>query len=101
MSPNTDFQFYAVVIEVAGECVTAERALSEMSFDKIVADIAGGQLEDVKAVFEFNPAEGWSNDVTAEIMEAAFPEQDDEDFSDYSADRITADMAGIKTRVAA
>ena len=76
MSLNTDFQFYAVVIEVAGERITAERSLSEMTFDKIVSDIADGQLEDVLSVFEFNPAEGWCNDVTADVMAAAMPERD-------------------------
>ncbi|MEQ9277766.1 hypothetical protein [Roseibium album] len=100
MSLNNDFQFYTVVCDLDGH-YTPERPLSEMTFDKIVSDIADGQLERVVSVFEFNPAEGWSNDVTADVMAAAIPEQEEEDFSDYSADRITADLAGVQTRVAA
>jgi hypothetical protein len=100
---NNDFQFYAVVCDLDGDDYTPERSLSEMSYDKIVADIADGQLENVKAVFEFNPAEGWCNDVTADVMAAAFPEQDEEgeDLSDYASERITGAVAGVEHRVAA
>lgn len=98
-----DFQFFTVVCETAGTLHTAELELDEMTFGKVVEAIAAGQVENVKAVYEFNPAEGWSNDVTADVMAAAFPEQDEdgEDLSDYSAERITPALAGVETRVAA
>lgn len=40
---------------------------------EIIADIASGQIDRVVAVFEFNPVEGWSRNVTSEI--ADFVEQ--------------------------
>ena len=38
--------------------------------ESIIEDIATGQHENVVAVFELNPVEKWSRDITADIAEA-------------------------------
>ncbi len=103
MSLNTDTSFFSVLCELSGTTYTPEMDVEDLRFSQIVADIQSGQLENVKAVFEFNPAEGWCNDVTADVMAAAFPELEDdgEDFADYSAERVSGAVAGVEHRVAA
>lgn len=43
---------------------------NEDTRESIIEDIATGQIDRVVAVFELNPVEGWSRDLTAEIAEA-------------------------------
>jgi len=102
MSLNTDTTFYSIICTVGQVVVSHEVDLEDMRFNKIVEDIRDGQIEDVVAVFEFNPAEGWSKDVTADVMAAALPEQDqDDDYSDYRAERVSGAVAGVEHRLAA
>jgi len=105
MSLNIDTSFFQVLCDMKGSIYTPETGLEDLRFNQIVSDIQSGQLENVKAVFEFNPAEGWSNDITADVMAAAYPDLEDEgegeDFSDYSADRVSGSVAGVEHRVAA
>jgi len=102
---NTDRTFYSVVCSLEGEAYSRETDLADMDLDRIVRDISDEQIENVIAVFAFNPAEGWANDVTADVLAAAFPEgEDDEgpdgagsgrdDPSDDSGERIGAFEAG-------
>ncbi|WP_346895528.1 hypothetical protein [uncultured Roseibium sp.] len=74
---NPDRTFYSVVCHLNGEAYARETDLVDMDFDQIVRDIADGQIEKILAVFAFNPAEGWANDVTEDVLAAAFPEDDD------------------------
>lgn len=108
MAFNSDRSFFSVIAALSGDAYSAERDVSAMSFGQIVKDIADGQIEDVLTVIEFNPVEGWSNDVTADVLAEAFPEKTDtggieEDFDgvhdgdfgdDYEGDRIGAFEAG-------
>ncbi|WP_417681317.1 hypothetical protein [Roseibium sp.] len=74
---NPDRTFYSVICHLTGEAYARETDLVDMDFDQIVKDIVDGQIEEILAVFAFNPAEGWANDVTEDVLAAAFPEEDD------------------------
>lgn len=74
---NPDRTFYSVICHLRGDAYARETDLIDMDFDRIVKDITDGQIEDILAVFAFNPAEGWANDVTEDVLAAAFPEDDD------------------------
>lgn len=68
-----DRSFYVIVCRgISGEPFANERMLAGMTETAVVADIASGQLEEVLSVFEFNPAEGWSRDVSEDIARAIF-----------------------------
>ncbi|MDN3720189.1 hypothetical protein QW131_15720 [Roseibium salinum] len=66
---------------------------------------ATASWKNVRAVLEFNPAEGWCTDVTGDVMAAAFPEEEgreeSEDWSDYRSERLDGRLAGVSVRVAA
>lgn len=101
---NPDRTFYSVVCHLKGEAYARETDLVDMDFSQIVKDIADGQIEEILAVFAFNPAEGWANDVTEDVLAAAFPEDDDTGsggpsgggslLSEYTGERIGAFEAG-------
>lgn len=101
---NLDRTFYSVICDL-GKCLyTPETDLADMSLGRIIEDVRAGQLEDVRAVLEFNPAEGWCNDVTGVVLEAAFPEHtgtSETDWSDYRGERLDARRAGVSVQVAA
>lgn len=107
MRPNLDTSMFSVICEIENCLYTPEVELADMRRHKLVEDIRTGQLEQVRAVLEFNPVEGWCNDITEDVMRTAFPGHDDlpdrapEDWSDYDADRIECRRAGISARVAA
>jgi hypothetical protein len=104
MSLNLDRTFYSVICDL-GKCLyTPETDLADMSLGQIIRNIQAGQLEDVRAVLEFNPAEGWCNDVTDDVLSAAFPEQDGmlgTGWSDYRDERLDGRLTGVSVRVAA
>lgn len=63
-----DRSFYVIVCRGRdGEPYAAEQCLSDMTAERLVINIASGQIENVRQVFEFNPAEGWSRDVSEDI----------------------------------
>ncbi|POF29654.1 hypothetical protein [Roseibium marinum] len=109
MSLNLDMSFFWVICELEGSLYLPETEFEDMSLRRIVGDIRGGQLENVRAILETNPAEGWCNDITGDVLAAAFPELEpevedgiaDENWSDYSAERLNGRLAGIRVRVAA
>ncbi|WP_269580816.1 hypothetical protein [Roseibium sp. Sym1] len=104
MSLNLDRTFYSVICDL-GKCLyTPETDLADMNLGRIIRDVQAGQLEDVRAVLEFNPAEGWCNDVTDDVLSAAFPEEDDAQetgWSDYGGERLDGRLTGVSVRVAA
>ena len=71
MSPlNFDNSIFAVIVRMRGEPVMIERTLEDAaSLPQTVIDIARGQIEDVEAIIEFNPVEGWSRIITADVAE--------------------------------
>ena len=81
---NLDRTFYSVICHLTGEAYARETDLIDMDFDQIVKDITDGQIEEILAVLAFNPAEGWANDVTEDVLAAAFPEEDDDTGPDGS-----------------
>lgn len=107
MALNLDMSFYSVICELGNCFYTPETDLTDMNLDKIIGDLQAGQLEKVQVVLEFNPAEGWCNDITSAVLSAAFPgtgEDEDEtadNWSDYRDERIDARTAGVQARVAA
>jgi len=104
MALNLDMTFYSVICELGNCYYTPEIDLEQMSLARIIGEVRDGQLEKVRAVLEFNPAEGWCNDVTGDVLSAAFPGDADPpepDWSDYRDERVDARRAGISTVVAA
>ncbi len=101
---NLDRTFYSVICHLRGDAYARETDLVDMDFDQIVKDIIDGQIEEILAVFAFNPAEGWANDVTEDVLAAAFPEADDDTPPDgsqgggepcaYNSERIGVFEAG-------
>ncbi|MCK7613624.1 hypothetical protein [Roseibium sediminicola] len=104
MSLNLDRSFYSVISDL-GKCLyTPEMELDEMSLPQIIRDLRAGQLENVRAILEFNPAEGWCNDVTGDVLAAAFPAEIgtvEPDWSDYHEERLDGHRAGVSVLVAA
>lgn len=104
---NLDMSFYSVICELGNCFYTPETDLADMSLHRIIEDLQAGQLEKIQAVLEFNPAEGWCNDITSAVLSAAFPEigedgeETAENWSDYRTERLTARLAGVTARVAA
>jgi hypothetical protein len=105
MALNLDMTFYSVICELGNCYYTPEIDLEEMNLARIIGEVRDGQFEKVRAVLEFNPAEGWCNDVTGDVLTAAFPEEEQEPtetaWSDYRDERIDARRAGVTSIVAA
>ena len=104
MRLNLDRSYFSVICDFGNALYAPERELAEMTLEEIVSDVRAGQLEDVCAVLEFNPAEGWCNDVTSDVLTAAFPNSDtlgSDDFSDYGRERLDGHRAGVTMRIAA
>jgi hypothetical protein len=109
MSLNLDVSLFSVICELGNCLYVPETDLQDMRLHQIIDDINTGQIENVRAVLEFNPAEGWCNDVTADVLAAAFEQENagkalpdtQENGSDYSSERIDGPRAGVAVRVAA
>ncbi|WP_305986094.1 hypothetical protein [Roseibium sp. MMSF_3544] len=108
MKVDLDTSFFSVVCELGNALYTPEIDLTDMRVGQLIEDIRTGQYENVRAVLECNPVEGWCNDITEDVLTAAFPETSDgeshiqeEDWSDYRRDRIDAWRAGVVSRAAA
>jgi len=101
---NLDRTFYSVICDLGNCYYTPELDLADMGMKQIVEDVRAGQFERVLAVLEFNPVEGWCNDVTEPVLAQAYP--DDEtisnfDWSDYRSEGIDGHRAGITLKSAA
>jgi hypothetical protein len=109
MSLNLDVSLFSVICELGNCLYVPETELEDMQFHQIIDDISEGQIENVRAVLEFNPVEGWCNDVTDDVLaavcekEKAYDELSGtrENHSDYSAERIDGPRAGVSVLVAA
>jgi hypothetical protein len=105
MALNLDMSFFSVICDLGNCFYTPETDLEDLNLARIVADLRAGQLEQVQAVLEFNPAEGWCNDVTSTVFAAAFPEPDEdlagENWSDYRSEYVDARRAGVGVHVIA
>lgn len=65
---NIDKQIYIVLRQFESKIYIRERELSDsMNRQKLVNEIVSGELDDVVQVWEFNPFEKWSNDISADI----------------------------------
>ena len=65
-----DHSFYAIFARAGGEDISLERALYDMaSLPQTVLDMLKGQFDAVHYVIEFNPAEGWSRNVTEVVAD--------------------------------
>ncbi|MCV0427168.1 MAG: hypothetical protein K5905_17035 [Roseibium sp.] len=106
MGLSFDTSFFSIICELNGALYTPEFDLTDMRISQIIQDLRSGQFENVHAILEFNPAEGWCNDVTSDVLTAAFEEETDinpevENWPEYSRERIDGQRAGIASRVAA
>ncbi|MES0811358.1 hypothetical protein ABLO27_17865 [Roseibium sp. SCPC15] len=110
MGLNFDTSFFSIICELNGALYTPECDLADMQASQLIEDLRNGQFENVHAIFEFNPVEGWCNNVTDDVLAAAFSHQgaeesnqndSTENWSDYKRERIEARLAGVTTRVAA
>ena len=71
MTINLDRTLYIVFVDHRSGIYLPERNLCDLDRKTTVQDIATGQIEDVIAVHEYNPAERTSRDVTDDIMSEA------------------------------
>ncbi|WP_422383757.1 hypothetical protein [Roseibium album] len=107
MKLNLDTSFFSVVCELGRTLYTPELELADMHKRQLVEDIKTGQLEQVKAILEFNPVEGWCSDITEDVLSAAFPDMQDSDNDPagenvgYRSERIDGQLAGVARRIAA
>lgn len=104
MELNLDRTFYSVICDLEKCLYTPEIDLADMSLDRIIEDVQAGQLERVRAILQFNPEEGWCNDITGDVFAAAFAATDQEtetDWSDYRDERLDGRRAGVTVQVAA
>ncbi|QFT30952.1 hypothetical protein FIV00_10730 [Labrenzia sp. THAF82] len=106
MALNLDRSYFSVVCDLGNCLYTPERELEEMSLTKLIEDVRGGQLENIIAIFEFNPEEGWCNDITDAVLSDACPEPGQKTgqggtWSDYSDELIDGKRAGVQLLAAA
>ncbi len=105
MALNLDMSFFSIICDLGNCLYSAETDLEDMKTDRIVADIRSGQLENVQAVLEFNPAEGWCNDVTSAVLAEALSDElpcstEYGAWSDYSTERVDGHRAGVVMKAA-
>lgn len=93
---NSDRSFYQVIQDTAHGPLSGETLVADMTFTQLIKDIEAKHYVDVIAVYEFNPFEGWSQDVTADVM-AALDETGGDDCQEH---RITSFEAGVGRNVA-
>ncbi|WP_299473324.1 hypothetical protein [uncultured Roseibium sp.] len=107
MQPNLDTSFFSIICELGSSLYTPEIELTDMRRLQLVEDIRNGQIENVRAVLEFNPEEGWCNNITEEVLAEATDDDRSanagsvENWSNYETERIEAQRAGVRRRVAA
>lgn len=66
---NTDRSFFNVICSYrSGLGLGSDNLLDR---GELIEWIATGQFHDIVRIFEFNPAEGWSRDVTDDVMAEA------------------------------
>jgi hypothetical protein len=74
-----DREFYTVLCRYYdGQLHFAELAMKDATEDEVVLAIASGQLEQVVAVFSFNPVENFSRDVTEDVARAVLAQRLDD-----------------------
>ena len=69
-SPAFDRSFYAILARASdGGIYMPERVVKNPGahYVELISDIASGQVENVLAVFAFNPTEDWSCDVSEDV----------------------------------
>jgi hypothetical protein len=65
-----DVSFFALLVDHGPHGLSlVERNIPDSRADVIV-DIINGEYHRVRNVFEFNPVEGWSRDISADIAQA-------------------------------
>ena len=107
MQPNLDTSFFSIICELGNSLYTPEIDLTDMRRLQLVEDIRNGQIENVRAVLEFNPEEGWCNNITEEVLAAATDDDGSanagsvDNWSDYETECIEAQRAGVRRRIAA
>lgn len=63
-----DRSFFTILCRADnGDIYSTERTLCNDDRAAVVRDIASGQIDNVLSVFEFNPAEQWSCDISEDI----------------------------------
>lgn len=107
MQPNLDTSFFSIICELGNSLYTPEIDLADMRRLQLIEDIRDGQFENVRAILEFNPEEGWCNNITEEVLAEATDGDGSptagpvKNWSDYGTERIEAQRAGVRRRVAA
>ncbi len=63
-----DKQIYIVLCQFESKVIIKERDLSDaLNRQLLINQIVSGELDDVVAVHEFNPFEGWGRDISEDI----------------------------------
>lgn len=97
---NMDRSFFTVISQLpSGTIVQPEM---ELGWDRetVTSMAIEGQFDTVLAIFENNPVEGTSINITADVFPAAEADEGD-DPADYTSERIDASLAGVTSRRAA
>lgn len=97
---NTDRSFFTVLSQLPSGSIVQPEMEIEWNRETVASLALEGQFDTVLAIFEYNPVEGWSADITADIFPAADADKGD-DPADYSSERIDASLAGVARQVAA
>lgn len=64
---NPDTTLHMIVVRHPNGAYVPERNATDLGYAATVKDIVDGQVENIEAVFAFNPVEGWSHNVTEDI----------------------------------
>lgn len=106
MQLGLDRSFFTIVCELNGCLYTLERDLTDMTPAAVEKDLRSGQFDNLHAILEFNPAEGWCNNVTEDFLlrldSSPCPNAAQEmNWSDYRSERLDPQRAGVEARTAA
>lgn len=107
---NLDRSYFTVISRLFSGTLVQPELEPDWTRKEVEKMARAGQFDTVLAIFEHNPVEGWSADITADV----FPDSDDNepaagDIEDtaplapfeYHRERIDAARAGLTSRVAA
>lgn len=109
---NLDRSYFTVISRLCSGTLVQPELEPDWTRTDVASMARGGQFDTVLAIFEHNPVEGWSADITADV----FPEADDEEEAEaldaitgnsaltpfeYHRECIDAARAGVARRVAA
>lgn len=96
---NTDRSFFTVIMDHKDGAYVPQTDLSDLTEEKVIQGVDDGDFDDVILILESNPSEGWSRDVTEDILARTNRYQSQVRFSDKydpnRGERIGCFEAGV------